>query len=117
VDAWLYLAETRAVRARWQAQQGLGVDQDFEEAAQAYQHALKPSEQLLDARLAFGRFFREWALWRKRAGLDPHGPLERGLEQAEAVLAARPTWAGAQALRSSLQNLKHTWEEGLHQAR
>ncbi len=117
VDALLYLAETRAVQARWQARQGRGADKDFEEAAQAYQQALKPSERLLDARLAFGRFCREWALWRQQAGLDPHAPLKQGLELAEAVLAARPTWAEAQALRVSLQNLQHSRGEGGHQAR
>jgi serine/threonine-protein kinase len=105
-DAWLYLAETRAVQARWRAQQGLGSEQDFEEAAQAYQQALQSSDQLLEARLAFGHFCRKWALWRKQAGLDPGSPLEQGRQQAEAVLAARPAWAEAQALRSSLQDLR-----------
>jgi tetratricopeptide (TPR) repeat protein/predicted Ser/Thr protein kinase len=117
VDALLYLAETQAVQARWHARQGRGVDKDFEEAAQAYQQALKPSERLLDTRLAFARFCRERALWRQQAGLDPHAPLKQGLELVEAVLAARPTWAEAQALRVSLQNLQHSRAEGGHQVR
>jgi serine/threonine-protein kinase len=95
-EARLYLAEARAVQARWHARQGRGQDKDFEEAA----------ERPLDYRLAFGRFCREWAAWRQQAGLDPAPPLERGLELAEAVLASRPAWSEAQALSTSLQRLR-----------
>ncbi|MBN1205082.1 MAG: protein kinase [Myxococcaceae bacterium] len=142
----LHLAGTRAVQARWQARQGRAVDKDFEQAAQSYEQAIQSSGRHPDYRLAFGRFCRDWASWRQQAGLDPHPPLEQGLEQADAVLAARPEWAEARALRASLQirlsnsrpsaapqlsralqelrealvanpNLKHRWAEVPHQAR
>jgi predicted Ser/Thr protein kinase len=102
-EALLYLAETRALQARWKALQGRGADKDFEEAAGTYRQSLESSERPLDYRLAYGRFCREWARWRQQAGLDPRPPLERGLGLADAVLASRPTWAEALALRASLQ--------------
>lgn len=104
-DARLYLAETQALQARWQARQGRGVDKDFEEAAQAYQKALEVSGRSLDPRLAFSHFYREWAVWRQQAGLDPQFPLESGRKLADEVLATRPSWAEAQALRASFQEL------------
>jgi serine/threonine-protein kinase len=104
-DARLYLAETQALQARWKARQGRGADKDFEEAAQTYQKAIELAGRSLDHRLAFGRFCREWAVWRQQEGLDPRPPLERGLELAGEVLAARPSWAEVRALRASLQVL------------
>jgi tetratricopeptide (TPR) repeat protein/predicted Ser/Thr protein kinase len=103
--ARLYLAEAQALRARWQARQGQGADKDFEVAAQTYQEAIKLGGTSLDFRLALGYLYREWAVWRQQAGLDPHLPLEQGLALAGEVLGARPSWAEARALRAGLQVL------------
>ncbi len=111
-EAWLYVAETRAIQARWLARQGRAADKDFEKAAQAYQQALESAQLPQDYRLAFGRFYREWAAWRQRTRLDPQPPLDRGLELASTMLAARPTWAEAQALHASLQVLLYKSRPG-----
>jgi serine/threonine-protein kinase len=102
----LYLAEARALQARWQARQGQGTDRNFEEAARTYQEAIQRSVTPQDFRLALVHLHREWALWRQQAGLEPQAPLEQGLALAGEVLAARPAWAEARALRASLQLLR-----------
>ncbi|MFP2913216.1 hypothetical protein ACLESD_51075, partial [Pyxidicoccus sp. 3LFB2] len=76
--------------------------EDFEEAARAFEKALELEPRRLDYRLAFGDFCREWAAWRKRAGLEPRPALERGLALVDEVLAARPRWTQALRLRERL---------------
>ncbi|HEX8706081.1 MAG TPA: protein kinase [Myxococcaceae bacterium] len=104
--ARLYLADAQTLRARWQARQGQGTDKDFEEAAQTYQEAIRLGGTSLDFRLALGHLYHEWAVWRQQAGIDPHLSLEQGLKLTDEVLAARPSWAEARALRASLQVLR-----------
>ncbi len=101
--AWLAQGEVRGLRARWLARQRRARPEDFEQAAHAFEKALELEPQRLDYRVAFGHFCREWAAWRRTAGLEPRPALERGLALADEVLAARPRWADALLLRSSLR--------------
>jgi serine/threonine-protein kinase len=102
-QAWLYQGEARGLRARWRARQARA--EDFEEAARSFEKALELEPRRLEYRVAFGHFCREWARWRKDAGLDPRPALERGLALANAVLTARPRWADALLLRASLRQV------------
>jgi serine/threonine-protein kinase len=101
--AWLVQGEVRGLRARWLARQRKARAEDFEEAARSFEKALELEPRRLDYRVAFGHFCREWAAWRKEAGLEPHPAVERGLALADEVLAARPRWADALLLRASLR--------------
>ncbi|MCP3145181.1 serine/threonine-protein kinase [Pyxidicoccus xibeiensis] len=101
-QAWLYQGEVRGARARWRAQRREAREEDFGEAARAFEKALELEPRRLDVRVAFGHFCREWALWRKQAGQDTRPPLTRGLALTDAVLAARPEWADALLLRAAL---------------
>ncbi len=102
-QVWQNQGETRGLRARWRALQHQARAEDFEEAARSFEKALELEPRNLGFRVAFGQFCREWALWRKEAGLDPHPSLNRGLALADEALAARPTWADALLLRASLR--------------
>ncbi|WP_163999972.1 serine/threonine-protein kinase [Pyxidicoccus caerfyrddinensis] len=101
-SAWRYLGEARAVRARWLARQGSARDADFEEAEAAFRQALELAPAQLEYRLAAGHFHRQWAEWKERQGGDSTPALQRGLELAGHVLAARPRWARARVLRASV---------------
>ena len=110
--AWLTQAEVRGLRARWLARQRQARAEHFEEAARSFEKTLELAPRRLDYRMAFGHFCREWASWRRHAGLDPLPALERGLTLADEVLAARPHWADALLLRASLRE-----EAGAREAR
>ncbi|HSP79719.1 MAG TPA: protein kinase [Myxococcaceae bacterium] len=74
-SAWRYLGETRGVRARWLARQGRARDEDFSQAAEAFQQALALAPQRTDYRAAAEHLQREWASWRERpAGLATSSP-------------------------------------------
>jgi serine/threonine-protein kinase len=102
-QAWRYRGEVHAVRARWLARHRPGqAGAEFEEAASAFEKALRLAPQPQDASLAFGHLCGEWARWRKETGQDASAPLERGLTLADSLLAARPAWPEALLLRASL---------------
>ncbi|QSQ24587.1 protein kinase [Pyxidicoccus parkwayensis] len=100
--AWRYQAEVRGVRARWLAHLGTARYADFEATAKAFEQALELAPTKHEYRLAAASFQREWAEWQARNGGDEAVALRRGLELAEQVLAARPTWARARVLHASL---------------
>nr|WP_255207975.1 serine/threonine-protein kinase [Myxococcus sp. AM009] len=102
--AWLVQGEARGLRARWLARQQRARAEDFEEATRSFEKALELEPQRLDYRVAFGHFCREWAAWRRTAGLEPRPALERGLTLADEVLAARPRWEDALRLRTRLRD-------------
>ncbi|ATB37221.1 protein kinase [Cystobacter fuscus] len=102
-QAWLTQGEVQGLRARWRAHQRRARAEDFEEAARSFEKALELEPRRLDYRVAFGHFCREWASWRREAGLDPLPALRRGLTLANEALAARPDWADALLLRASLR--------------
>ncbi|MFL5353508.1 protein kinase domain-containing protein [Archangium sp.] len=101
-NGWRYLAEARGVRARWLARRGQAKEEDFEEAAKAFQQALELEPQRQEYRLAAAELHRAWAGWKQQRGADPVPVLKRGLELAEPLLAARPQWARARAVRASV---------------
>jgi tetratricopeptide (TPR) repeat protein/predicted Ser/Thr protein kinase len=93
-EAWQALGETRALQARW------------EEAERAFQRTLELAPERQEARVAFGQFYRQWASWQKERGQDPGLSLERGLEQVDTVLRARPDAPDALVLRAHLLVLR-----------
>ncbi len=99
--AWRNMGEARALKARWLARRSAARDADFELAAQAFQQALSLQAQRHDYRLAAARFQLTWAAWRQQRGEDAAPQLKQGLALVDAVLADRPAWAWAQALRGS----------------
>ncbi|QRO02891.1 protein kinase [Archangium violaceum] len=101
-ETLLGLAEVRATRLLWMARRGQARAEDFEQVAADFQSALEAEPGNQDVRLAFGRFYREWASWRKETGLEPLPSLERGLALAEGLVKERPQWADALLLRASL---------------
>jgi tetratricopeptide (TPR) repeat protein len=102
-QAWLYQGEVHGLRARWLGRQHApDAGAEFEQAAVAYEKALRLAPRNQDARAAFGHFCREWGLWLKDSGQDASAPLKRGLALADELLAARPSWPEAMLLRASL---------------
>ncbi|GHG81883.1 hypothetical protein GCM10012319_35550 [Comamonas sp. KCTC 72670] len=99
--AWRNTGEVRALKARWLARRGAARDADFELAAQAFQQALALEPRRHDYRLAAARFHFAWAGWRQQRGEDATPLLNEGLARVTEVLADRPGWARAQALRAS----------------
>jgi serine/threonine-protein kinase len=104
-EAWRYLAQARAVRARWLARQRPSREEPFEEAARAWRKAIELSPWPLDEKLAFARSCEAWAATWKRAGGDARATSRLGLSLAEEVLVARPGWREARTLRDRLQAL------------
>ncbi|WP_238539808.1 hypothetical protein [Corallococcus macrosporus] len=100
---WRNLGELRALKARWLARRDTVKDADFEAAAEAFQQALTLAPRRHDFRLEAARFQLAWAEWRQRAGMDAGPSLARGLTLADEVLAVRPGWARALALRGGLR--------------
>jgi serine/threonine-protein kinase len=100
--AWLHVAETRGLRARWLGRGGRPAAGSFEDAAAAYQKAMELAPGRPAYRLAFGHFQRWWALWRKSAREDPGPALKQTLELADGLLRTRPHWHAARLLRASV---------------
>jgi eukaryotic-like serine/threonine-protein kinase len=98
----LYRGETRGILARLRAKQGLGKPEDFEQAAQAFQKAIELAPENQEYPIAFGQFCRGWAIVQRDTAHGPGGPLARGLELVDQVLATHPTWPDARILRASL---------------
>jgi serine/threonine-protein kinase len=98
----LYLGETRGILARFRARQGLGKAEDFEQAAQAFQKAIELAPENQEYPIAFGHFCRGWAIFQRDTEHGTGGPLARGLELVNQVLATHPTWPDARILRASL---------------
>ena len=92
----------RRILARFEARKGQDAAADFEAAAVEMQKANDLSPEDLEGRITFGRFCVAWASAQKAAGRDPGPPLQRGLDLANQVLAARPAWPDARILRASL---------------
>ena len=63
-EPWLWIGELRALQARWQARQGKGRSEDFEQAASAFQKALSLAPEREDAQAAFRRFEQEREDWK-----------------------------------------------------
>ncbi|RKH36185.1 serine/threonine-protein kinase [Corallococcus praedator] len=104
-NAWRYLAEAVGVRARWTAHGHGAADGGFTRAAQAFEEALKRDPRL-EYRLAAADLHGAWAAWRLREGQDAAAGLTRGLELADAVVAARPRWVRAREVREELLRLR-----------
>jgi len=100
--AQFYLGETRGLYARLQARRGQGKATNFEQAAQAFQQAIELTLDNQDVQIAFGQFFRAWAVVQQAMGNDPTPSLQRGLALVNQVLATRATWPDARVLRASL---------------
>jgi serine/threonine-protein kinase len=100
--ALLSLGQVKATRARFRAGRRQGRAEDFEAAAEAFRKAVAAMPGNPEARLGFGHFCRAWASWATEAGQDAAGPLREGLALADGLLAARPGWPDALALRASL---------------
>ncbi len=100
--ALLSLARTRATLARFQAARRQGKAEDFEAAAEAFRKAIVAAPGNPDAQVEFGHFCRAWASWAAESGEDASGPLREGLSMADGLLALRPGWPDARALRASL---------------
>ncbi len=101
-QAYWYLGETRATRARFKARSKRASVEDFESAAQAFQRAIDLEPENQDQQIAFGHFCRAWASWQQETGRDPGPSLKRGLALASAALVVRPEWPDARILRASL---------------
>lgn len=78
----------------------------FDSAERAYRQALALAPAHQDGRVAYGHYWRARAEWERAAGRDPGPSLARGLAEADALLAARPTWPDARVLRASLSLLQ-----------
>jgi serine/threonine-protein kinase len=99
----LYLGETRALSARLRARQGHGKAGDFEQAGRAFQQAIDVAPQNQDYQLALGNFCRMWAEFQRDMATDSGPTTLRGLALVDQVLALRPDWPDARALRASLR--------------
>ena len=104
-NAWRYLAEAGSVRARWTARGQGAAEGDFTRAAQAFEEALQRDSRL-EYRLAAADFHGAWARWRQGEGQEATAGVKRGLELIETVVAARPRWARARAVREELVRLR-----------
>ena len=100
--ALLSLGHTRATLARFRAARRQGRAEDFEAAAEAFRKAIVIAPDDQDAQIDFGHLCRAWASWAGEASKDAAGPLREGLALAGGLLAARPGWPDALALRASL---------------
>jgi eukaryotic-like serine/threonine-protein kinase len=100
--ALLSLGHVRATLARARAGRRQGKAEDFEAAAEAFRKAIAAAPGEPEARVDLGHFCRAWASWAAEAGGDARGPLREGLALAEGLLATRPGWPDARALRASL---------------
>lgn len=96
---WRNTGEARALKARWLAHRGTAQESDFELASQAFQQALSLEPRRHDYRLATARFQLAWAAWRQQRNENAAPLLNQGLALVAEVLADRPRWARAQALR------------------
>ncbi|AKQ66910.1 hypothetical protein A176_003822 [Myxococcus hansupus] len=105
-EGWQWEAEVRALRARWQARQGQGRHDDFAAASSTFQKAVELGPEREAARLASGRFHREWGTWRMARGEDSGPALAQGLADVEAALALRPGWPEARLLHGQLLLLR-----------
>ncbi|NBD07371.1 protein kinase [Corallococcus sp. c25j21] len=104
-NAWRYLAEADSLRARWTARGHGEAEGDFARAAQSFEEALKRDPRL-EYRLAAADLHGAWARWRLGEGRDATAGVARGLELAEAVVAARPRWVRAREVRDGLLKLR-----------
>lgn len=101
-QAHIYLGEIRGQMARWSARRGGGDPAGFNAAADALQKGMDLAPEELEHALLFGRFCLEWYAFLKQSGRDPSPALARGMALADRVLASRPEWADARALRAGL---------------
>ncbi|HEY0476136.1 MAG TPA: protein kinase [Kofleriaceae bacterium] len=97
-----YLAETRALTARLHARLGHGKADEFTAAAEAFGKAIALDPENQDTQIAFGQFYRAWAVVQRDMGGQPGPLLTQGLALAAQVLDRRPSWPDALVLRASL---------------
>ena len=105
-QAWLLMGGVHGTQARWKAQQGQGRDEDFEQAARAFEKALELEPESFEARLDWGDLLHAWSVWKKDAGRAPTPPVERGLALVEEVLSSCPEWPRALLLRAKLGTIR-----------
>lgn len=98
----LYLGEAKGTLALSRAKKGRFLAADFDEAEREYRRAIELAPEDQSGRVAFGHFWRMRAAAERAAGQDPLPSSKRGLEIAGGLLAVRPDWAEARALRASL---------------
>jgi tetratricopeptide (TPR) repeat protein len=103
-EAWGYLGETLALRRQWKERRGQAREEDFAEAAAAFEQALKLEPRLLDTRLASASLHHVWGLRKKEAGRVPAPQLERSLALVEEVLQSCARHPEALLLRAKWMN-------------
>jgi|GEM_PF-200964 len=94
-------AAVLALRAEGKARRGRAQPSDFAAAGAAFDAVLAEAPDP-DFELEAAEFKRVTATWLARAGLDAAPARSRGLALVESLLATRPTWAAARALRGGL---------------
>jgi tetratricopeptide (TPR) repeat protein len=99
--AWRYVGEVAATRAGWEAAHGRGPEAQFEKAAQAFERAGSLDPLNLELRLRLAEVLRELGV---RLGQTAKATtaLAKARSNVEAVLAARPHWAQAVAVRAAV---------------
>jgi serine/threonine-protein kinase len=96
-------AEALAIRARWQAGHGESPLTSLTAAAAAFRTAVAKNPDDQAVALAFAAFCRRAALVQLASGADPRATLDEGQAVVDGLLAVRPMWSTARAVRAGLE--------------